>query len=301
MPQTHGRDARATCRRQAYGRQACRRQAYGRQAWHGRPAHVLGGTGVPPVDASRALHAPPAAGGAAAAFTLVEVLVVIGVIGILLGAIALGLSGRGSDGVALANAQSVLSGLVGTARAQAALHQTNARLVVYAQMPPGATADASKYLRTLQVVRQETNAAGQNVWVAAGDPVTLPAPICVVPPPPVPQSHLRLPTGQNWVNNPAQGPVSTGLVTQNAGFAYAGQSGRPANLYFGRQGNGRIHYLEFGPDGRIVSTGNPTKIALAPAVLSGNALPQFYSANTVRGLIIRRTGAVSLVNSATGF
>ena len=29
-PQTHGRDARAT--------------------WHGRPAHVLGGTGVPPVD-----------------------------------------------------------------------------------------------------------------------------------------------------------------------------------------------------------------------------------------------------------
>jgi tRNA threonylcarbamoyladenosine dehydratase len=49
-PHTHGRDVRAICRRQAHGRQAFLRQTYGGPAWHGRPAHVLSGTGVPPLN-----------------------------------------------------------------------------------------------------------------------------------------------------------------------------------------------------------------------------------------------------------
>jgi hypothetical protein len=169
-------------------------------------------------------------------------------------------------------------------------------------MPGTTAADAAKYLRALQVVRQETLANGSTVWVAAGDPVTLPAPICVVPPAPVPTNHLRLPTGQVWNNNAATGPVST-LMVQTS-FNYRGQTSATVNQFFGVSGqSGRILYLEFAHDGTVVSntSGNPTKIALSTAILGGNVLPLFYNTSGVRGLLVRKTGAVSLVNVATGF
>lgn len=235
------------------------------------------------------------------AFTLLEILVVIGVMVLLAGVGAMALAGRGSSGAALANAQSIVAGLVASARAQAALHQTFARVIVHAQMPPAANAlDADLYLRTLQVIRRETLPTGAVVWVAAGTPVTLPTPICVVPPAPVPTNHLR--SGVSWNNNTATGPVSS-LITVT-GFSYRGQLNASVTQFFDRQGqSGRIHYLEFGPDGTVVSntTGNPTKIALTTAILGGNVLPAFDSASTVRGLFVRRNGAVALVDSATSF
>jgi type II secretory pathway pseudopilin PulG len=242
----------------------------------------------------------PAARDTSRAFTLVELLVVVGLIILLVSGGALALAGRGGEGTALSNAQSLVSGLVGATRAQAALHQTNARLIVYAQIPPGVTADAGKYLRALQIVRQDPN--GAPIWIAAGDPVTLPTPICVVPPAPVPANHLRLPLGQTWNNNVAIGPVST--LTVQASFNYRGQSTATANQFFGINGqSGRILYLEFAPDGTLVSnaTGTLTKIALSTAIVSGNAPPLFNNASSVRGLIVRKTGAVSLINAADRF
>jgi prepilin-type N-terminal cleavage/methylation domain-containing protein len=236
------------------------------------------------------------------AFTLIELLVVIGVIVLLVGGAALALGGRGGEGAALSNAQSLVAGLVGATRAQAALHQTDTRLIIYAQMPPAVTAYAAKYLRALQIVRLETLAGGNTVWVAAGDPVTLPTPICIVPPAPVPANHLRLPPGQTWNNNVATGPVST--LTTATGFNYRGQSGATASQFFGVNGrSGRILYLQFAPDGTVTSntSGSPTKIALSTAILGGNSLPLFNNPSGVRGLFVRKTGAVSLVNVATGF
>src|SRR5690606_33160709 len=58
------------------------------------------------------------------AFTLVELLIVIGLIVLFVGGAALALGGRGGEGAALAGAQSLLAGLVGATRAQSALHQT---------------------------------------------------------------------------------------------------------------------------------------------------------------------------------
>lgn len=231
-----------------------------------------------------------------AGFTLIELLVVVGLIVALTGGIALALSGRGGEGAALTNAQSLVASLVGATRAQAALHQTNARLIVYAQQPLTTGGDAEKYLRALQIVRQETLPNGTTVWVAAGDPVKLPTPICVVPPAPVPTNHLS--TGVTWNNNVATGPVST--LTTLASFNYRGQSAAVANQFFGTQGqSGRIHYLEFGPDGSLPS--NSTKIAVTTAVVGGNALPRFTNAFGVRGLFVRKSGAISLVDEATGF
>jgi prepilin-type N-terminal cleavage/methylation domain-containing protein len=231
-------------------------------------------------------------------FTLIELLVVVGLIVLLVGGGALALTGRGSEGAAMTNAQSLLSGLVGATRAQAALHQTSARLIIYAQLPP--TGDASKYLRSLQVVRQETLANGTTVWVAASDPVTLPSPVCVVPPITVPRDHLN--TGVTWSTNVATGPIST-LQSQNA-FNYRGQSTGTISQFFGLQNqSGRIHYLQFAADGTVESntTGNPTKIAVSTAVLGVNAIPRFNNATGVRGLFVRKTGAISLVDDATGF
>jgi type II secretory pathway pseudopilin PulG len=233
-------------------------------------------------------------------FTLIELLAVVGLMIILLGGIGLAIAGRGGEGAALTNSQAMVASLVGATRSQAALYQTTARLIIYANQPPAANADFNKYLRMLQVVRQETATNGSTVWVAAGDPVLLPAPICVVPPSPVPSNHLR--SGVTWNNNVATGPVSTlSLVT---GFNYRGQSTATTLQYFGAQGaNGRIYYLEFAADGTVTSntTGNPTKIALTTAVLSPNALPAFDSATSVRGIFVRRTGAISMVNDALSF
>lgn len=231
-------------------------------------------------------------------FSLIEMLIVLGLIVFLVGAFALALRGRSTEGVALANSQTILTGLVGATRAQAALHQTNARLIIYAQMPP--SGDATKYLRALQVVRADTPASGTGtIWTAVGDPVMLPAPICIVPTAPVPTSHLN--TGVTWNNNVAMGPVSV-LAVQNA-FSYRGQgAGGAANQFFGTTGNGRIFHLEFDATGAVTNPAtSPIKIALTTAVLAGNALPRFNNANAVRGLVIRRSGAVSFVDEANGF
>jgi type II secretory pathway pseudopilin PulG len=238
----------------------------------------------------------------AAGFTLLELLVVMGVMIVLVGGFALAIAGRGGEGAALANAQSLVSSLVGATRAQAALHQTNARLIVYAQMPTAG--DAGKYLRSLQILRQETNARGELIWIAVGEPVNLPAPVCVVPSAPVPANHLR--SGVTWNNNVATGPVST-LVAQNS-FSYFGRntgtSFDTSQFFAVPRQSGRILYLEFDQTGAVISpapSANPVKIALTTAILGGNALPQFNNASGVRGLIVRRSGAVSLVDGSTGF
>jgi prepilin-type N-terminal cleavage/methylation domain-containing protein len=237
------------------------------------------------------------------AFTLIELLVVIGVIALLTGTFAVALSGRGGEGAALANAQVIVNGLVHTARAQAAIYQTNAYFVVYGQMPPGQNGESDRYLRTCMVVREDP--ADNTRLIAAGDPVTLPAPICIVPPAPVPTTHLGLPTGQSWNNTAATGPVST--LERKANFSYRGQAKSASTQFFGRGGgSGQVLWLKFAPDGTValpagLPAGTPIKIAMATVTLAPNALPKFNNATGVRGVMIRKTGAVSLVNDATGF
>ncbi|MEO6246493.1 MAG: hypothetical protein ABIQ12_13750, partial [Opitutaceae bacterium] len=156
------------------------------------------------------------------------------------------------------------------------------------------------------VARLETTPQGVNTWVAAGDPVLLPIPICVVPPSPVATNHLN--PGVAWNNNAATGPTSTFATQILTNFTLNGQSagpGRPAaGQLFGGTGGGRAYYLEFGPDGTVTSTPSNvpvTKIALATAVLTPGTVPKFNNAYGVRGLFVRKSGAVSLVDDATSF
>ena len=108
-------------------------------------------------------------------------------------------------------------------------------------------------------------------------------------------------------NNALTGPTSIFAPQILTNFSVNGQGagpGRPAaGQLFGGTGGGRAYYLEFGPDGTVTSntSNNPTKIALATAVLAPATLPKFNNAFGVRGLFVRKSGAISLVDEATGF
>lgn len=213
------------------------------------------------------------------AFTLLELLVVVGLM-VLLSA-GIGFSLGDSGGNSLASAQKTLAGLVGTARAQAAVHQTEARLLIYASRPP--SGDAEKFLRLLQVFRAEP--AGSGNWVPVGSPVYLPRGIFLVPP----STAGLLAGGIVWPSDPA--PVST-VDTDTA-------PGEPGSAF---NGASVVYYLEFAPDGTLTpSTGRP-RVALALATAATvNGLPQFNNPGAVRGLLLRTSGAIGFANDAAGF
>ncbi len=223
------------------------------------------------------------------AFTLIELLTVVGLIAVLVAIAGYALGGRGSDGAALASAQNTLQSLVAATRAQAALHQTTARLLVYAATPPAG--DGDKYLRYLQVVREEP--FGSGTWTAAGPATLLPAGVFLVPP-----SNIQTTNGTSWNTSTTNGPISlfasrSAVAMTVDGQPFGGTSGRLA------------FYIEFTPEGRVgasfVSATSPPKLALATATPSLTAPPAFNNPAAVRGLLIRFGGAVTRVNDANSF
>lgn len=213
-------------------------------------------------------------------FTLVELLVAVGLIVLLAGGIGLALKDTG--GSALATAQTTLATLVGTARAQAAVNQTRARLLVHASRPP--SGDAEKYLRLLQVFREEPVAS--NTWIAVGTAVYLPRGVYVVP------SSVSglLASGTTWPANP---PLLSSL-TQTF------NPGQPAGTPFNAA---NALYLEFNPDGTVTGMNGQSymRLVVGTAALSSSNVPQFNNSGAVRGLLIRPMGAVTFVNDANSF
>jgi prepilin-type N-terminal cleavage/methylation domain-containing protein len=109
------------------------------------------------------------------AFTLVELLVVIGIVALIAGGFGLALGDSG--GPALATAQTSVLTMAGAARAQAAVQQTKVRLYVYGTRPP--VGDAEKFLRLLQLFREEPADSGN--YLPVGSAVVLPRGVYVVP------------------------------------------------------------------------------------------------------------------------
>ncbi len=117
------------------------------------------------------------------AFTLVELLVVIAIIGVLVGSIGVAL--RGNDrGVALAAAQSSLSGLVAAARAQAAVSLSPAYVVVWGEFDENDVSTSKTFLRRAAVMTHEdTDGNGsRDAYVRRGDVIDLPRGVYFVPP-----------------------------------------------------------------------------------------------------------------------
>jgi hypothetical protein len=211
-------------------------------------------------------------------------MMVIALIALLVG--AFGLSLGDSGGNSLASAQKSVGSLVGAARAQAAVNQTEARLVVYATRPPAG--DSDKYLRLLQVFRNEP--FGSSTWVAVGSPTYLPRGVYLVPT----STTGLLASGVTWPTNPAP------LSTLNSGFSLNSASAPIGTAFSGAT----LLWFGFNPDGSISGTVTITpyaKLVVATGALSSTSLPAFNNAGAVRGVLTRPTGAVTFVNDAASF
>lgn len=239
----------------------------------------------------------------AAGFTLIELLMVAALVVVLVGVFAVTLGGRGGEGAALANAQDIVAGLVGSARAQAALHQTMARLVVQAEPAAGSATDASAYLRTLQVVRAALDSGGGAVWVASAMPVTLPEPVRVVPPAVMAAGEPRYNTAPGGDGADS----SNSRLDQDAAFHCFGSSHAPGAAsvaqYFGAAGrSGRVLFLEFAPNGSLASNGSdPFALLVLEIPPAGDPQQTVANRAAVRGILVRRNGSVSRLDAAGGF
>ncbi len=107
-------------------------------------------------------------------FSLVELLVVIGLIALLAGSLGLALR-RPGDGVALQAGQATLAAVCRAARTRAAATGEEVRLVVAVD-----PTDAASRLRYLQVVREDP--VNPDHWLAEGAGFWLPPGVYVVPP-----------------------------------------------------------------------------------------------------------------------
>ena len=210
-------------------------------------------------------------------FTLIELLVVMGIIVVLVGGTGFARRSNSASGVALQSAQTELAWLLGATRAQAVLHQTSARLLVYATPPP--TGEAAKYLRCLQIVREEPSDSGQ--WNAVSDPIYLPSGIFIVPPV-VSATHLV--AGLTWPGGQFA-PVSTLLG--------------PDGVAVGGSDFGEAYYVEYNSDGRADPA--VTKLAMATAQPSRDSFPRFDNPDAVRGIRLRPAGTIATVNAAGDF
>lgn len=217
-----------------------------------------------------------------AGFTLVELLVVVGLIALLAAGAGIALSDSGAQ--ALAGAQKNVAGLVGAARAEAALHQTRARLYVYGTRPPAGNAE--RFLRLLQVFREDP--AESNRFVAVGSPLYLPRGVYVVPN----ITTGLIAAGVQWPANP---PARSTFAANNP--QPLNPVPPPGSVWAGGSG----YFFEFSAEGTLLpAQATHARLVLARGRVT-DGLPQFDNPGTIRGLLIRSaTGAVTYANDASG-
>ena len=105
----------------------------------------------------------------AKAYTLVELLVVMGILLIAFSAIFVGSSS--GDGAKLSSAQRTLSGLVKAARAQAILKNAPVRLIIHNGTDLN---EIDKYRRFIGIIYSGTDTNGNTGWIAADKGTYLP-------------------------------------------------------------------------------------------------------------------------------
>jgi prepilin-type N-terminal cleavage/methylation domain-containing protein len=107
------------------------------------------------------------------AFTLIELLVVIGIIAAIASGVGIALRGNNPEAT-LRSAQGLALGALSSARGQAALTQTNARIIIQADR------NEPNFLRSIRIVVPDLVTPGN--WKQVGGEIVLPQNIYVVPP-----------------------------------------------------------------------------------------------------------------------
>jgi hypothetical protein len=168
-----------------------------------------------------------------AAFTLVELVVVAGLLVVLAGGLSLAFRREGNGGIALKAAETGVAAMLGQARSRAVSGQLPTRFLVLAAVPTG---DPGVELRRMRIVQQ---VAG--VWSQLGPDELLPENVGIVPPEPEP---ARIRAGVSW---------DPGLVSQLDG-----------PVVLAAEVGGEF-FLEFTPQGRPLGGSRRIVLALADA------------------------------------
>lgn len=210
------------------------------------------------------------------AFTLIELLVVIGIIAILAAGIGVALRGNNPD-ASLRGAQGLISGVLSGARGQAALTQSNARIIVQAD----STRD--DFLRSIRVVIPDPANTAQ--WKQVGAEVILPPNVYVVP-------HINTLTGVTFDST-----NGTWNVGRYSTFLRAATAADVAGLV-----NASASTILVSRDITALGTVDGSgRIVVTPGRASGATSVVLDNASAVRGLSVSRYGVATLVNEAESF
>lgn len=214
-----------------------------------------------------------------AGFSLVELLVVLGLIGLMLGGI--GLARRDGDrGVALQSGQAQVLALLRAAQAEAVSRQVFVRVLIPSALSAASESESENYLRSLQTVSREDGPV--EAWRSDSAAMSLPAGIFIVPPI-VPSSHLI--AGLAWPTGESA-PVS--IVGTASDLSLLGRS-TPLACY----------YLEFGPDGTASPAG--ARLVMGTARQTHGLPPHFDHPSATRGVGVRGTGHAETLPPFAGF
>lgn len=260
-----------------------------------------------------------------AAFTLVEMLVVVALIGLLAAIVGISMKG-GSQGLSLATAQRGLLSMVRAAQAAGRIHNTRARLIIFADLQnwkqgDDATAQAvdAKVLHYYGVVYAMsddpnlptdtvTNTKPYKTWIAFNDGASLPDGVYFVP---------SKPSGF-CTDLPSFASTNNAITTD---FTYTAPSALDDHqgtttglmqLYFPlnnwtEEGQGDWWYfIEFAPDGFyynsnhndniIIGTGTPTSVSSISFLGTGEHPNLMFS-----GVQLRQIGGAAPVRDSLDF
>lgn len=228
-------------------------------------------------------------------FTLLELLVVIGLIAALSFFLMGGLTGGGQV-AALQSAQATLANLVTAAGAKAGGTGRKVRLLVNAD--PTAT---DHYLR--QVVLQSANEAGASPanWETTAE-ASLPEGVYVVPPS-LAQAVGLVATPSDWKrgSDPAADLVSDLFANQTLLAALPGDSSAQAWMGVAFTPNGTLAALDGGvpPKGALLIV--PGVRRPPGSYLAGESPVQLVNPSAVRGLVVSAYGVPALLNERAAF
>ena len=214
----------------------------------------------------------------ARAYTLVELLVVIGVLSIAFSLLYIG-AGSG-DGAKLSSAQRTFAGLVKSARSQAILKNTKVRLIIYDDndddvlngLDNDGNYEIDKYRRFIGIVYDNDPDPDVESWVAATKGTFLPKGIYFD------ENLSRTADGSTW-----------SAPTMQIDYPRLnGQNGNSGTQYV---------YYEFYDNG-IASAPNAYLVFRAGRFVPGSAAPDFppEKANLKSALILRPSGVATVID-----
>jgi hypothetical protein len=195
-----------------------------------------------------------------AAFTLIELVVAVGLIAALAGGLTLAFRREGNAGIALRSAATEIAAVARRAQEMATARQVPVRLLVNAEATGPAGPGGIR--RQLSLACRE----GAD-WLRVGEAMLLPVGTCVVPPVP---AAAQVRPGVSWSAGPLSDLGGPELVVGTDGTEF---------------------FVEFDPDGRVV--GGPRRWVVGTAESRPGESPVLVDPAATRSVLIAVDGRVT--------